>query len=389
MMKKEYNAMFERLAPQKSDEELLRAVFEGKAEMSVKRKRKRRAVLIPAIAAAALCATTVGVSAANNWDLRAAIKSLFKTSEKNGESGLQLKYDIDGIGSKKLDGQFERDGYKIDLVGVVAEKHTSFLLYDLTIEEGHVFKNEITEHTYSTEDKAWLAVWENAESYSKLLYDYLFNNRLPNGLYDFEKFNVMHPGNNTDILLEQEGNVYHCAHRYDIKPLSLDGNELSFDLNGLYLVINNDGRFFEMGVCDTVTINFDFIKDSEDVLIEVNKPFTFDGETYMLDKVELTPLSVYLRIYIKSEDTGEYADNSIQINNYGDNIRKIHDNVKLQFKDGSITDGEVLFRNKSVSCGVEYGNGVYSSNLHLMWKYPVNVADIESVTIGDTTFTLN
>lgn len=389
MMKKEYNAMFERLAPQKSDDELLRAVFEGKAEMSVKRKRKRRAVLIPAIAAAALCATTVGVSAANNWDLRAAIKSLFKTSEKNGESGLQLKYDIDGIGSKKLDGQFERDGYKIDLVGVVAEKHTSFLLYDLTIEEGHVFKNEITEHTYSTEDKAWLAVWENAESYSKLLYDYLFNNRLPNGLYDFEKFNVMHPGNNTDILLEQEGNVYHCAHRYDIKPLSLDGNELSFDLNGLYLVINNDGRFFEMGVCDTVTINFDFIKDSEDVLIEVNKPFTFDGETYMLDKVELTPLSVYLRIYIKSEDTGEYADNSIQINNYGDNIRKIHDNVKLQFKDGSITDGEGLFRNKSVSCGVEYGNGVYSSNLHLMWKYPVNVADIESVTIGDTTFTLN
>lgn len=388
-MKKEYNAMFERLAPQKSDDELLRAVFEGKAEMSVKRKRKRRAVLIPAIAAAALCATTVGVSAANNWDLRAAIKSLFKTSEKNGESGLQLKYDIDGIGSKKLDGQFERDGYKIDLVGVVAEKHTSFLLYDLTIEEGHVFKNEITEHTYSTEDKAWLAVWENAESYSKLLYDYLFNNRLPNGLYDFEKFNVMHPGNNTDILLEQEGNVYHCAHRYDIKPLSLDGNELSFDLNGLYLVINNDGRFFEMGVCDTVTINFDFIKDSEDVLIEVNKPFTFDGETYMLDKVELTPLSVYLRIYIKSEDTGEYADNSIQINNYGDNIRKIHDNVKLQFKDGSITDGEGLFRNKSVSCGVEYGNGVYSSNLHLMWKYPVNVADIESVTIGDTTFTLN
>lgn len=389
-MKKEYNAMYDKLAPQKSDEELLQAVLSGETEKPVKRKRKRRAVLIPAIAAAALCATTVGVSAANNWDLRAAIKSLFKTSEKNDESGWQLKYDIDGIGSKKLDGQFERDGYKIDLVGVVAEKHTSFLLYDLTIEEGHVFTNEITKHTYSTEDTAWLAVWENVESHSKLLKDYLYNNRLPNGRYDFEgffeEFNV---SNNTDILLEQEGNVYHCAHRFDIKPLSLDGNELSFDLNGLYLVFSNDERFFETGVRDTVTINYDFIKDSENVLIEVNKPFTFEGETYMLDKVGLTPLSVYLSISIKSEDTGEYADNSVQISNYGDNIRKIHDNIKLQFKDGSITDSEVLFRNKSHGCGVTYGNGVYSSDLHLMWKYPVNVEDIESVTIGDTTFTLN
>lgn len=380
-MKEEYSSMFDKLDPQKSDEELLQAVLSEKEDNVEKKKRSKKAVIIPAIAAAVICVTTVGVSAANNWDLPTAIKSLFKTSEGKGE----IKYDVDGIGSKKLDERFERDGYTIDLLWVVADKHTSFLLYDLIIDEDHVFKNDVTEHVYSTDDTVCLTVWQNSQNYLKMIEDHLDSNRLPNGAYDFEEFDITQLNtNDMDMVLEQEGNIYHCAHRYDIKPLSLDGNELAFDLNGLNITPVNDNIFVETDVCDIVTIKYDFVNDSEDDLIDINEPFTFEDETYTLNTIELTPLSVYLRISqskeeISSEDMYEFADNSI----------KIRDDVTLRLKDGSITDGEVLFGDEYEGGNSFNENGVMFSNIHLMWKRPVNVDDIESITIGDTTFDLD
>lgn len=348
----------------------------------MKRRINKKAVLISAIAFAVVGSTTAVVAGANGWNLKTAISGLF-AEEKNDGSAF-FGYDINGIGSKKLDQTFERDGYTIDLLGVVADKHTSFLLYDLIIDEGHVFKNDVIEHTYSTEDTACLTVWENSESYFKLIDDHLEKNRLPNGNYDFEEFDVTQlDTNNMDIVLEQDGNVYHCAHRYDIKPLSLEDNELAFDLNGLSISFDNS-IFVETNTCDTVTIDFDFINDDEDVVVEFNQPFTFEDETYTLNTVELTPLSVYLRIsqskeVIESGDMYEFADNSI----------KIRDDVTLRLKDGSITDAEVLFGDKYEGGNSTNDNGVMFSNIHLMWKHPVNVDDIESITIGDTTFTLD
>ncbi|MDE6731942.1 MAG: hypothetical protein K2J77_03610 [Oscillospiraceae bacterium] len=357
---------------------VLSRIEEGKP---MKRRINKKTLLIPAIAAAVILATTC-VAGANGWNLKTAISGLFNEDKNDGSAF--FGYNINGIGSKKLDQTFERDGYKINMVGVVADKHTSFLLYDLIIDEDHVFKNDVIEHTYSTEDTAILTVWDNSKSYFKLIDDHLDNNRLPNGNYDFEEFDVTQlDTNNMDIVLEQDGNVYHCAHRYDIKPLSLDGKELAFDLNGLSISFGNN-IFVETNVCDTVTIDFDFINDDENVVVEFNQPFTFEDETYTLNTVELTPFSVYLRIsqskeVIESEDMDEFADNSI----------KIRDDVTLRLKDGLITDGEVLFWDKHTGGNATNENGAMFSNIHLMWKHPVNVDDIEAITIGDTTFTLD
>lgn len=367
----------------KSAEDIKTAVLSRiEEDRPMKKNINKKAVIIPAIAAAVICSMTV-VAGANGWSLKTAISGLFNEDKNDGSAF--YGYDINGVGSKKIDQSFERDGYKINMVGVVADKHTSFLLYDLIIDEGHVFKNDLIEHTYSVEDSACLTVWDTYESYSKLIDDHLEKNRLPNGNYDFEEFNVTQlVTNNMDIVLEQDGNVYHCAHRYDIKPLSLDGNELSFDLNGISLVPVNDKIFVETNVRDTVTIKYDFVNDSEDILIDINKAFTFEDETYTLNTVELTPLSVYLRIsqpkeVIESEDMDKFADNSI----------KIRDDVMLRLKDGSITDSEVLFWDKHTGGNATNQNGVIFSNIHLMWKHPVNIDDIESITIGDTTFPLD
>ena len=53
-MKKEYNAMFDKIVPEKSDEELLRAVLSGKAEKTMKNKSVKKAIIITVISVVVL-----------------------------------------------------------------------------------------------------------------------------------------------------------------------------------------------------------------------------------------------------------------------------------------------------------------------------------------------
>lgn len=363
----------------KNSESIKTAVLSRiKEEKPVKRKINKKAILIPAIAAAVACVTTAGVSAANGWSLSSAISGLFD-EDKNDDSAF-FGYDINGIGSKELDQTFERDGYTINMVGVVADEYTAYLIYDIVVEEGHIFQEEDLagnsfSHVYSIADPVELDIELEPDSLEPIIKKVAADE----GEVNFDQLNASNGGQN--ISISQEGNVYHCASRFDIKPLSLENEELTFNLWGLSVdAISFDG-YDPNRETETLAVKFDFINnDGAERLIEVNRQFEFDGEAYTLESVELTKLSVYLRITkvpnedldFDSIDEGEYCG--------------IRDDVKLGLKGGSTTDSETILTNEHISyVGGDNGEMV----MHLMWKRPVNVADIESITIGDTTFTLD
>lgn len=78
-MKKEYNAMFDKLAPQKSDDELLQAVLSGKREGSMaKRKFRSKPLFIAAVIIIASLASILTVNAAT----QGAVVKFFMGGEK-------------------------------------------------------------------------------------------------------------------------------------------------------------------------------------------------------------------------------------------------------------------------------------------------------------------
>lgn len=79
MMKKEYNEMFDKLAPQKSDDELLRAVLSGEAEgTAAKRKFRSKPLFIAAVIIITSVATLLTVNAAT----QGAVVKFFMGGEK-------------------------------------------------------------------------------------------------------------------------------------------------------------------------------------------------------------------------------------------------------------------------------------------------------------------
>lgn len=364
---------------------VLSRIEEGKP---VKKKINKKALLIPAIAAAALLTTTVGVAAANGWNLKTAISGLFN-EDKNDDSAF-YGYDINGIGSKKIDRTFERDGYKINTVGVVADEYTAYLLYDIVVEKGYVFQQEdaegnIISHTYSPADSVELNIGIEPDSINPMVDQFLKES----GNNDLDRLYASDGGQS--ISISQEGNVYHCATRFDIKPLSLENEELTFNLRHLSVdSMKFDGKVYNPNrEYETLTVKFDFINiDGAERLIEVNRQFDFGGEAFMLESVELTPFSIYLRV--KNIPGKDLNYDEIDAAEYHSKFTDIIDSAKLGLKDGSTTDSEMIFRKKDIGYSAfTYGDQTIFTNLHIMWKHPVNVDDIETITIGDTTFTLN
>lgn len=355
--------------------------FESAMMRAIKPKKpiRLKAAVISAAAAAAILATTVGVTAANGWSLKTAISGLFAEDKNDGSAF--FGYDINGIGSKELDVTFERDGYTINMVGVVADEYTAYLIYDIVVEEGHIFQEEdlagnFFSHAYSTADHVELDIELEQDSLEPIEKKLI----AAEGKVNFDWLNA----SNTDgynIFISQEGSVYHYATRFDVKPLSLENEELTFDLWAL-----NVGKLFFDGYdpdreTETLSVKFDFINnDGAERLIEVNRQFEFDGEAYTLESVELTKLSVYLRITKASDEDSDF-DPTDDCEYCG-----IRANVKLGLKDGSTTDSETLLTNERI-CYVGGDDGEMA--MHLMWKRPVNVDEIKSITIGDTTFELD
>lgn len=376
-MKNAYNAMFEKLSPQKSDSELLRAVLDRKAEKTMRKKFNKKALLIPAIALGALCITTVGVSAAVNWDLPSAIGTLFQKPAESVEGGMSFSdFAFNNLGSRELTERFERDGYTVQMVGVVADEYTSFMLYDIILEDEDAFKNEQGEFVFNDDDEPFLAIWEDFfnHDYEPLIGRYF--QRRAYGVGDLHT-------DSTAVYLGRDGNVFHCACRYDVMPMSLKGEKLIFEVLGLHM-----GKFDDDVSSDKFTINYDFVNDSEFFSVDGNAPFTFDGEAYFIDRAEITPFSLDLQIVWEKEKENEQSTEDIlhELCKYSEKIRKA---VKVKFKNGSMSDNEILYWDKHMGVPAMAQGGVFSAEMHLMWKYPVDINDIEAIIIGDGEFKIN
>lgn len=387
-MKEKYNALFEKISPRMSDEELLSAVIDRKAvNMSNFNKKKlfgKNAIIIPAAAAAVLLCTTVGVSAAVNWDLLSAIRSLFNKPEST--NGFTFKdYDLDSIGSEELAERYERDGYTIQMLGVAADKHTSFLLYDIILDEGYTFKNDLGEYTYSNGDEAFVTIWSTYESYDMLVSEYVEDHLRSDDVNDFDitKFSE----NESPDILGQEGNVIHCAQRYDVKPLSLKDKEITFDIRGIHLESSDGIRCFEEadGIPDKLTIKYDFINESSELSLENSVAFSFGEKMYSINSAELTPLSLYLRVeWGKGRINADGNEDGVK--DYMVDYDDVRETVKVRFKDGSVTDSGMLCWNKYDGGNLSETNGSIYSDYHFMWKYPVDIYDIDAIIIGDGEF---
>ena len=351
----------------------------------VKRKINKKAVIIPAIAAAVICSMTV-VAGANGWNLKTAISGLF--GEDNRDDSAFYGYDINGIGSKTLDETIERDGYRINMVGAVADEYTAYLLYDIVVEEGHVFKSDNYTDTYSVDDDVEISLYlSHDDDFIEIEKRHYRENENLN----INQLNASQGAKTT--LLSQEGNVYHYATRFDFKPISIENEEITFDFE---TVIVNSIWYYDYETPETddsftiksdpITVKFDFIKYSDDRYIEMNEPFEFNGETYVLDYVELTPFSLFFGIHQEYEE--QFTD---KWEEFGDKSNAISLNTKLTLKDGTVTDEEMLFKDMT-RVGGGYSGGDYtkvSDDIHLNWARPVNVDDVVSITIGDTTFELD
>lgn len=362
----------------KSSESIKTAVLsrieEGKP---MKRKWGKKAVLISAIAFAVVGSATAVVAGANGWNLKTAISGLFDEDKNDGSAF--FGYDINGIGSKELDQTFERDGYTVNMVGTVADQYTAYLLYDVVVETGHVFESEHYTDTYSVDDEVWiyLSVPFNDDMIELQKRYYREHENASLAQTDASQ------GAKTN-LISQDGNVYHYATRFDFKPISLENEEITFEFGGP--VVNNIDYDAMCEISDLLTVKFDFIEYNDERYMEINEPFEFNGETYALDCVELTPFSLFLRI---SQESDVYLNDDLM----GEFIYKseaVRDNVKVTFKDGTISNEEMLFKSKTLVGGAATNDNRHVfDDIHLNWSRPVNVDDVESITIGDTTFTLN
>ncbi len=139
-MKKEYIELFDRISPQSSNEEFLSQIL-GKAE-KVEKKNKIR-IKKPVIAAFAavftLAAATVTVGAATGWDFNGGFDAVFKNRTEQYSSEYQAYetgFDFAKYG-KELDLHYTFDDYTLNIHGVIADKSSAYVVYDVIFDEDY------------------------------------------------------------------------------------------------------------------------------------------------------------------------------------------------------------------------------------------------------------
>lgn len=158
-MKKEYSEMFEKLAPQKSDEELFGAVLSSREGDIMKNnnenKRKKRiskAVIIPIAAAIAVAGTTVGAVAIYNRNVNEEYAHVleyptmydgFKWQDYKDKDGNEIDANAQAAANGlyeqlniEFNQTFECDGFTVGFPGAVCDGKTMLLFYDITFTEG-------------------------------------------------------------------------------------------------------------------------------------------------------------------------------------------------------------------------------------------------------------
>lgn len=390
-MENKYKELFDKIVPPKSDEELLCAILDGKAENMNKKKRfNKLTIIIPAIAAAVLLCTTVGVSAAYSWDIPAALNGIFNKTPKSRDGKVFFEFndfDFSEFGGKVLDQRFECDGYTVQMKGVFADKHTALVLYDVILDEGHVFTSDYGDYSYRKGDRVYVTLWQDYRNYNNLLNKHLDQNRNPDGTYNFEKSEITEINSHEDnyLLEKEEGNIFHCALRHDLKVLTFKDNEIVYNLVGLTVgnyIEDVTKVLSENGYKNKLVIDFDFIKENDEKRVDGNVPFSLDsGECGAITSVQMTSLTLDVDIDWE-KDKGPFENG----------IDKAYHEVKVRFKNGTVADNYILWNQEFGNITLDYSKWdrqLLGQKLYLSWKYPVKVSEIDAIIIGDGEFKVN
>lgn len=405
-MGNKYKELFDKIAPLKSDDELLSAVLDGKVEiMNEKKHFNKRAVIIPAIAVAILICTTVGVSAANKWDLSAALADIFNKSAKKTPDNVTFKeFNFEAIGGKELNDTLKFDGYEVQFKGVTADPHNFILFYDVVIDDPG-FKLQKNEK---------LCLWATEDDMA-MSSDYYFREGAagtpedPAGMsFEESRKKIGLGGSQRNIFLGAEGNVAHFYLKCLYKGVSCSGDKAVINIGCLDKEItNSDGStiyedLFGGDSKDDLKeyeINFDFVdeKSALDFMPDTEIALS-TGDTGTITHVQLTPLSVCFRVDWGLTPVEDKCYNDSPDPNAIDAYR-IYDEFKIRFKDGTIMDGNAFLSfedgaGRGACCSGHYNDkGVleflYAQDAAFEWLYPVDIADIDALIIGTSTLSVN
>lgn len=365
-MRKEYKELFDKLSPVRGDDELLKAVLDRKAENNMGTKKFSKNIFIPVIAAAVLGATAVGASAAYQWSQAQAVQKVFE-NKGNVETDIP-KYDLNKLGGKALNDVFEGTGYTIKTTGVAADDHTAYLFYDLIFDE---------DFDYALgESEKWICTF-----FPHLEMDWIkefWGNR------GDQNQDAVHPTARGDSgTLGVEDNVFHMYSLFTISGITLPNKTLGFDFMGLcrYNTVTKESED-DISKADeskdrVIPVTIDFVT-TESTIVKPNKRVTLEsGLSGELTYAEISPFTLSTRIlWDEHEETAVEDKSSLKNGKFeisGPVLDEIMTSLKIKFKDGTVKDINAFAANNYSNC----------ESLMLAWEYPVEVDQIESITIGD------
>lgn len=403
-MKEKYNALFEKLAPIRSDEELLRAVLDKKAEnMSEKKRFNKKAIIIPAVATGVVLSTTIGVSAAYEWNLPAALSEAFnKTAEKTPEGVTFKEFNFTKVNGKELDYSMTFGDHEVQLKGVAADPHNVILFYDITFNGVEVKDNEyptlfirpdpLFGHTIHTDYNRRIGAAGTEEN--------------PALLSKEESDKQIHcSGKNGYGFLGMEGNAAHCYYWDYYSGDSLDNADLPLTFSNLGLYTETDDPTEEAAIIDRetydesydYTIDLSFIDKTNSVDVKTNTEITLsNGVSGKVSHIQITPFSACFCICWGNTPVEFKEDNDSQ-NPEALDAALVYDEFKVKLKDGTIMDKNAFFSFEEEGMGHNFRcrgkgdgeNDTYYQDPDFRWLFPVDVADIEAIIVGNTTIPLN
>lgn len=402
-MENKYKELFEKIAPKKSDDELLRAVLDRKAvNMSEKKRFNKKAIIIPAVAAAVMLCTTLGVSAAYEWNIPEALSDVFNKSSGKAPDGVTFKeFNFNTVGGKELDYIMKFGDHEVQLKGVAADPHNLILFYDVVYSGVELKGNE----------NPALFIREDPRIGLQMSMDYNRHEGAAGteeypALYTVEESDkrIRSGGRSGYGFLGSEGNIAHCYYWEYHSGMSYSGVDypLNFSNLGLYTETDKDGESNAIIDRDTFedsyeyTINLDFIDKNNCLDIQTDNEITLsNGVSGKVSHIQLTPFSACFcvcwgNIPVEYKELNDSPDPTAL------DAALVYNEFKVKLKDGTIMDGSafVSFNDES---GLDVGfrhrgegeSAVYYQEPDFKWLYPVNVSDIEALIIGNTTVPVN
>ena len=377
-----YKKLFEQISPGESDETLVTKVLARKAELMKENNTKkttknvflRKAVVIPAAAVLTLGTATLTVGAVNNWDYSKAFRGMFAAKYEGNVSVVEQVSDNFTISSsitesaptstsitessnieyvpEKPIGTFDFEKYGKSL-GIVLKGDGITATLD-----GMLVYDDLCYIMYTTEATDELLAKTGGE--------------VPGLRIDFANYGVKIDGKIAGGMgyktecISQNGNTKIGCIEISYDSIDLAGKTLNID----FICETTPGNTSSVLIKQHVDIPIDF-KLSENIEKELNiklKTDNFDGE---INKVKVSGLRTIL--FFAGRETGEYVNYDLN-----DAVITLKDGTTVVAKCSGAAGGTVSDDN-SVN---------YKGEIELRYTYPIDPADVSSITFGDYTINL-